>query len=260
MASASSSYRPRAPEQGVLFEVVRDHFETFRSQAATLRDGHGLPQFVDGEFRAFLRCGVLAGGFARLHCGSCGLGHLVPFSCKGRGFCPSCGERRMAERAAHLVDQVFPEVPIRQWVLTVPHRLRYLLAWDHDLCRAVVRVFLRAVMGVSVASDAERVSPAGGRAPWRSSSASENGSSVNQTPLVFPIVPCRGAHLVLDDVRLVLHDLDAGARGRVDHLQGHREAPAMIDADFGDDERHVGGTNGTMGDVDFGPRHSSNCT
>ena len=44
----------------------------------------------------------------------------------------------MAERAAHLVDDVFPDVPIRQWVLSLPYRLRYRLAWDHDLCRAVV--------------------------------------------------------------------------------------------------------------------------
>ncbi|MCX6538111.1 MAG: hypothetical protein NT151_04135 [Acidobacteria bacterium] len=34
---------------------------------------------------------------------------------------------------------------VRQWVLSLPHRVRYLLAWDHDLCRAVVAVFLRAV-------------------------------------------------------------------------------------------------------------------
>jgi len=27
---------------------------------------------------------------------------------KGRGFCPSCGGRRMTERAAHLVDHVLP--------------------------------------------------------------------------------------------------------------------------------------------------------
>ena len=36
----------------------------------------------------------------------------------------------MAERAAHLVDHVFPAVLVRQWVLTLPHRLRYRLAWD----------------------------------------------------------------------------------------------------------------------------------
>jgi len=53
----------------------------------------------------------------------------------------------MAERAAHLVDHVFPPVPVRQWVLSLPHRIRYVLAWDHPLCRAVVGVFMRAVLG-----------------------------------------------------------------------------------------------------------------
>ena len=53
----------------------------------------------------------------------------------------------MTERAAHLIDHVFPDVPVRQWVLSLPHRLRYQLAWDHDLCRAVVAVYLRAVLG-----------------------------------------------------------------------------------------------------------------
>ena len=53
----------------------------------------------------------------------------------------------MAERAAHLVDKVFPQVPVRQWVLTLPHRLRYRLAWDHTLCRAVVGCTMRAILG-----------------------------------------------------------------------------------------------------------------
>jgi hypothetical protein len=52
----------------------------------------------------------------------------------------------MAALSAHLVDQVFPPAPVRQWVLSLPHRVRYLLAWDHELCRAVVGIFLRAVM------------------------------------------------------------------------------------------------------------------
>jgi hypothetical protein len=38
-------------------------------------------------------------------------------------------------------------VPIRQWVLTIPHRLRYLLAWNHRLTRGVVGVFMRGVLG-----------------------------------------------------------------------------------------------------------------
>jgi len=96
-----------------LYGIVRDHFETFRA----LRDGEGLPRFVQQEFRDFLRRGCLAGGFARFRCTACGLDRLVAFSCKGRGFCPRCGGRRMAERSAHLIDHVFRDVPVRQWVL-----------------------------------------------------------------------------------------------------------------------------------------------
>jgi hypothetical protein len=36
----------------------------------------------------------------------------------------------MAEHAATLVDDLLPRVPVRQWVLTLPYRLRYRLAWD----------------------------------------------------------------------------------------------------------------------------------
>ena len=53
----------------------------------------------------------------------------------------------MAERAAHLTDRVLPAAPVRQWVLTVPHRLRYLMAWDHRLCRAVLGVYVRVLLG-----------------------------------------------------------------------------------------------------------------
>src|SRR5438128_11005492 len=53
----------------------------------------------------------------------------------------------MAEQAAHLVDHVLPHVPVRQWVLTLPHRLRYLLAYTHALCRAVLGVAMRSVLG-----------------------------------------------------------------------------------------------------------------
>src|SRR5580765_1571334 len=109
----------------VLHRVVREHFETFRAEIAARTDGGGLPRFVEREFREFLTCGVLARGFARVRCEGCAFERLVPLSCKRRGFCPSCGGHRMAAQAAHLVDRVLPHVPVRQWVLTLPHRLRY---------------------------------------------------------------------------------------------------------------------------------------
>ena len=143
----AASYEPRAMEGTVLHRVVRENFETFRAEIAARTDGGGLPQFVEREFRDFLTCGVLSRGFARVRCEGCAFERLVPFSCKRRGFCPSCGGRRMAELAAHLVDAVLPHVPVRQWVLTLPYRLRYLLAWNHQLCRAVLAVHVRAVLG-----------------------------------------------------------------------------------------------------------------
>ena len=66
-------------------------------------------------------------------------------SCKGRGICPSCNTRRMVETAAHLVDHVFPQVPVRQWVLSFPKRLRYFLARDSELLNRVLRIFLNSV-------------------------------------------------------------------------------------------------------------------
>jgi hypothetical protein len=75
----------------------------------------------------------MAHGFLRVHSDACGHDRLVVFSCKGRGLCPSGGGRRMADTAAHLVDRVLPEVPIRQWVLTLPYPLRYRRAWNARL-------------------------------------------------------------------------------------------------------------------------------
>jgi hypothetical protein len=147
MPLASVGYRPRTPEQGVLHTVVRTHLAAFLQEVADRTNGPGLPRFVVDGFREFLTCGVLSEGFARFQCEGCGLNHLLPFSCKGRGFCPSCGGRRMTERAANAVDWVLPRVPVRQWVLSLPHQVRYLLAWDHGLCRAVLAVSVRAVLG-----------------------------------------------------------------------------------------------------------------
>ena len=59
------------------------------------------------EFEELLRCGVLDHGFLRVVCEHCHAERLVAFSCKKRGFCPSCGARRMAESARHLVEAVF---------------------------------------------------------------------------------------------------------------------------------------------------------
>ncbi len=51
----------------------------------------------------------------------------------------------MAETAAHLVDQVIPRVPVRQWVLSFPIPLRFLLAAHPQLLSPVLKVINRAI-------------------------------------------------------------------------------------------------------------------
>ena len=51
----------------------------------------------------------------------------------------------MLDVATHLCDHVIPEVPVRQWVITVPHPVRYLLAYDAALLAAVTSIFVHAV-------------------------------------------------------------------------------------------------------------------
>ena len=120
-------YQRHEPEKTTLYKLIQANWLTFQQQVE--QDlGYPLPDFVVKEFEEYLRCGILAHGFLRAQCTSCHHEMLVAFSCKKRGFCPSCGARRMSETAAHLVDHVLPHKNIRQWVLTFPVPIRLCLA------------------------------------------------------------------------------------------------------------------------------------
>ncbi|MBK9685634.1 transposase zinc-binding domain-containing protein [Ottowia sp.] len=141
-------YERHRPEQTTLYRLVQQHAASFIAHTEASTDAE-LPRFIKDEFDAFLECGILAHGFLRLRCGECGHDKLLAFSCKRRGFCPSCGARRMSQTAAHLVDHVIPHVPVRQWVLSLPIRCaccwprsrnwsrrccRWCSAWSRDIC------------------------------------------------------------------------------------------------------------------------------
>jgi hypothetical protein len=143
---AGAVYRPRRPTETPLYPVVQHHLETFFAEAQDADPmGWGVPSWVERDFRNYLRCGILAHGFARVRCTDCGHDRLLAFSCKGRGVCPSCNARRMAEVAAHLTDEVVPHLPVRQWVLSVPKRLRPFLHQTPEVASGVLAIFLRAL-------------------------------------------------------------------------------------------------------------------
>src|ERR671924_1303444 len=137
MAPAIATYTPRDPSQTVLYTVIAEHLETFLASCHDDPDAAGLPAYVEREFYDYLRCGILAHGFLRLGCDTCPKELMLPFSCKRRGFCPSCAGRRMAQTAAYLVECVIPWVPTRQWVVSVPVPLRYWMASSQHLTAKV---------------------------------------------------------------------------------------------------------------------------
>ena len=136
-----SIYSRRQPEKTPLFQAVLGNLESWLEE----RWEDPPAQYVEREFRNYLKCGILAHGFARAHCEQCGHDFLIAFSCKGRGVCSSCCSRRMAEIAAHLVDHVIPYFPVRQWVLSLPKRLRYYIHHNAKLCSKVLRIFMNEI-------------------------------------------------------------------------------------------------------------------
>jgi hypothetical protein len=61
----------------------------------------------------------------------------------------------MADTAAHLVDRVFPQAPVRQWVLSFPHALRYRLAYESDLITDVLNIFIKTIFASLIHRAAE---------------------------------------------------------------------------------------------------------
>lgn len=142
-SGAGTKYRRREPENTALYKAVQENYKSFLR--LTEEKGKFLPKYVEKEFEDFLKCGILAHGFLRLQCVDCKKERMVAFSCKKRGFCSSCGGRRMCASAAHLVDEVFPYVGVRQWVLSFPFPVRFLLAKSPNLQAKVLEIVLRVI-------------------------------------------------------------------------------------------------------------------
>lgn len=137
------AYQRHRPEQTLLYQLIEQHYPKFKFLMA--EQDKSLPLYIQKEFEAYLKCGRLEHGFLRVQCCECRYEHLVAFSCKKRGFCTSCGARRMAESAALLIDEVFPEQPLRQWVLSFPFQLRFLFASRPELMSRVPGIVCRAI-------------------------------------------------------------------------------------------------------------------
>jgi hypothetical protein len=140
-AAGGLAYARHRPEDTRLYRLVEQHYPAFIAHLT--EQCKALPAYVEKEFDAYLKCGRLEHGFLRVRCESCHFERLVAFSCKRRGFCPSCGARRMAETAALLADEVLPALPLRQWVVSFPFALRFLFAARPDALAKALEIIYR---------------------------------------------------------------------------------------------------------------------
>lgn len=136
-------HTPRDPYNTNLHAVLRENYrQVFFDKEI---NGIQLPFHLEREFKKYLNCGILSCGMARFHCPHCYKDKIVAFSCKGRTICPSCTGRRTADTAKHLLEEVIPEVPVRQWVLSMPYVYRFLLASRPEFLRKALAIYHRTI-------------------------------------------------------------------------------------------------------------------
>ncbi len=149
-------YRPRQPRQTPFYQLVERFYPEFKAvyeERYQQRYGFWRPA-IHRAVEKFLECGDLQHGFARVRCPDCAHEFFVAYSCRGRCLCPSCHQKRALQTAIWVSQEVCAPVPHRQFVFTIPKRLRIYFRFERrllgELCRVawgVVRSVFQSVSG-----------------------------------------------------------------------------------------------------------------
>ncbi len=128
-------YRARDPQASDLWRLIDQHFNTFQQvydERYQAKYGYWRP-IIEQSVTAYLKCGDLQEGFARVRCTDCKHEMFVAFSCKQRCTCPSCHQKRTLLTGIHVSEDVCAPVAHRQVVFTIPKRLRIHARFDRKL-------------------------------------------------------------------------------------------------------------------------------
>ena len=134
-------YKPRDPRASKLWCLIDEHFDSFQQTYDERFQGkYGFWRpVIERSVAAFLKCGDLHEGFARVRCVDCKQrpckhgARLVAFSCKQRCTCPSCHQNRTLLTSIHVAEDICFPVAHRQVVFTIPKRLRVHARFDRKL-------------------------------------------------------------------------------------------------------------------------------
>jgi ribosomal protein S27E len=140
-------YRPRHPERTVLYRVLFHYFDRFLAEyESRFEKEYGFLRPITKEVvERYLDCGNPRCGFARIRCPDCGEERLLMFSCRTRGFCPSCHAKRLEEWGEWMREELLLDVPHRQVVFTIPKMLRLFFKYNRRLLGSLCRLALRSL-------------------------------------------------------------------------------------------------------------------
>jgi ribosomal protein S27E len=140
-------YRPRHPERTILYRVLFHYFDRFLIEyESRFEKPYGFFRPIIKEVvERYLDCGNPRCGFARIRCPECGEERLVMFSCRTRGFCPSCHAKRLEEWGEWMREELLLDVPHRQVVFTIPRMLRLFFKYNRKLLGSLCRCALRSL-------------------------------------------------------------------------------------------------------------------
>ncbi len=141
-------YRQRHPELTVFYRVFFYYFERFlREYEDRFEKEYGyFRPVIQDVVEKYLDCGNPMCGFARIRCPDCGEERLLMFSCKTRGFCPSCHAKRREEWGEWMREELLLDVPQRQVVFTIPKMLRLFLRYKRKLLNLLCLYAVQALL------------------------------------------------------------------------------------------------------------------
>jgi len=128
-ASRLRAFRRRGPG-----DFIQAYPEKYEKQYGFLKP------VVEDVVNKYLDCGDLTKGFARIYCENCKKSMLLPFSCKGRWFCPSCHEKKVLLFGESITGTIAFPVPHRQYVFSLPIMLRIYFRNNRQLLKKLCRI------------------------------------------------------------------------------------------------------------------------
>lgn len=155
--NTTAVYHPRKPTDSPLYHLLESHFDHFEQIYDERFDrGYGFYRPVISDVvRAYLKCGDLKQGFARVRCPDCHYEYLLAFSCRGRWFCPSCHAKKVVQFGEVLRENILYPVPHRQYVFSIPIILRKFFLYNRSLLSELTKCaadsllcFLRTALGL----------------------------------------------------------------------------------------------------------------